>query len=534
MNLSNFLLSVKVVIPNLKILRFIKFNKKRWISKNNLDKGVILLDFFDWYPLIHFWSYTANFLSKRENLKIKYFYFPIYKSRFLGKIRYLVLKKIYESFNCEEGIKQNFKITKEVYNKYYNFLKEKNFKKKELLKFSRNGIKFGDLIYNSYLRSNLVPTINDLNSKKFIKFFIEANLIFDQLENFFSKNKVKYVISSHVTYLQYGLASRFGDYYGAKVIKCHDKGMGTSNFGLKTMHKGLVLQDFPYYQYNLDFEKLELKEKISAIKIGKELIENRVKGIVDYSTPYMKNSAYSNNLNREILNKNDKRKIIIFSHCFFDEPHRYRRMLFDDFFDFIIKTVNYLKDKENLEIYIKPHPNGLPGNEIVFKKIKEEFLNINNLFFIDKQISNNDIVKSNPNLAITVHGTVSHELAYNKITTINAGDNPHVNYDFNLNPTTQDEYFDMIDNTKNYMHKLNFDKEKIYEFLYMHYHHYLYHNTKKDFLPDYYFTNNKFHKDKKLFHSKTNNNDLLDYYIGNDENVKLNIEKYLDNFFSKL
>jgi hypothetical protein len=248
----------------------------------------------------------------------------------------------------------------------------------------------------------------------------------------------------------------------------------------------------------------------------------------------MKSSAYSNNLDSAILNKNDKKKIIIFSHCFFDEPHRYRRMLFDDFFDFIIKTVNYLKDKENLEIYIKPHPNGLPGNEIVFKKIKEEFLNINNLFFIDKQISNNDIVKSNPNLAITVHGTVSHELAYNKITTINAGDNPHVNYDFNLNPTTQDEYFDMIDNTKNYMHKLNFDKEKIYEFLYMHYHHYLYHNTKKDFLPDYYFTNNKFHKDKKLFHSKTNNNDLLDYYIGNDENVKLNIEKYLDNFFSKL
>ena len=75
MNLSNFLLSVKSVLPDLKILRFIKFNKKRWVSKNNLEEGVILLDFFDWYPLIHFWSYTANFLSERENLKIKYFYF---------------------------------------------------------------------------------------------------------------------------------------------------------------------------------------------------------------------------------------------------------------------------------------------------------------------------------------------------------------------------------------------------------------------------------------------------------------------------
>ena len=43
-----------------------------------------------------------------------------------------------------------------------------------------------------------------------------------------------------------------------------------------------------------------------------------------------------------------------------------------------------------------------------------------------------------------------------------------------------------------------------------------------------------FHKNKKLFHSKTNNNDLLDYFIENDEKVRLNIEKYLANFFSKL
>ena len=111
-------------------------------------------------------------------------------------------------------------------------------------------------------------------------------------------------------------------------------------------------------------------------------------------------------------------KKIIISLIVFLTNHRYRRMLFDDFFDFIIKTVNYLKNKENLEIYIKPHPNGLPGNESIFRNIKEEFVNINNLFFIDKKISNNDIFKSNPNLAITVHGTVSHELAYNKIITI--------------------------------------------------------------------------------------------------------------------
>jgi hypothetical protein len=133
-------------------------------------------------------------------------------------------------------------------------------------------------------------------------------LIFDQLESFFKQNKVEYVISSHVTYLQHGLASRLGDYYGARVIKCHEKGMATSNFGLKLMDRGLILQDFPYYRYKNDFEKLNETEKISAVQIGKKLIKNRFKGIVDYSTPYMKTSAYTNNIDRNVLNNNKKKK----------------------------------------------------------------------------------------------------------------------------------------------------------------------------------------------------------------------------------
>ena len=93
MNLSNFIFSVRSILPDLKIIRYIKFNKKRWYRKSSLNEGIILLDLFDWYPLIHFWSYTVNLLSKRENLKIKFFYFPFYKSRYLGKIRYFILKK---------------------------------------------------------------------------------------------------------------------------------------------------------------------------------------------------------------------------------------------------------------------------------------------------------------------------------------------------------------------------------------------------------------------------------------------------------
>ena len=91
------------------------------------------------------------------------------------------------------------------------------------------------------------------------------------------------------TYLEYGLASRFGDKFGSVVFKVHDKGMATSNFGLKIMEKGKILQDFPYYEYQETFLKLNNQEKENGLKIGKEIIENRLKGKVDFSTSYMKN-----------------------------------------------------------------------------------------------------------------------------------------------------------------------------------------------------------------------------------------------------
>ncbi len=52
------------------------YNLKKW-KKYNPDKPrfIILLDLFNWYPWIHFWSYIVNFFIKKYNLEAKYFYF---------------------------------------------------------------------------------------------------------------------------------------------------------------------------------------------------------------------------------------------------------------------------------------------------------------------------------------------------------------------------------------------------------------------------------------------------------------------------
>ena len=50
---------------------------------------------------------------------------------------------------------------------------------------------------------------------------------------------------------------------------------------------------------------------------------------------------------------------------------------------------------------------------------------------------------------------------------INAGNNPHMGYDFNWNPKTVDEYENLLLNLGELKKEINF--EDIYEFYYMNY-----------------------------------------------------------------
>ena len=86
--------------------KFIKFNEKKWknFSKQK-SNDVVLLDLFPWYPYIYFWSYLSNIFAKKKNCKIKFFYFDLnYKRKLKSKLYISKLTKLYNSFNCSEGL----------------------------------------------------------------------------------------------------------------------------------------------------------------------------------------------------------------------------------------------------------------------------------------------------------------------------------------------------------------------------------------------------------------------------------------------
>jgi hypothetical protein len=510
-----FLINLFFLSKNEKI--FIKKNELRFSETKNINKkNIILLDLFDWYPWIHFWSFLANELSQKKKCEIHFFYFRLYEG-FFSKFRIYIhkLKKIYRSFGVTKGISEYDLDKKNTNIEYIKDRFDKIKTKKLLYNYKYKNTRIGDLIYSQYLRAHLKPTLN-VNDKKLKDLFIRAHLIYDAIDVYFKRYNVKYIIPSHMCYVSYGLVSRIGSQkYGVSIIKIFSKNRGKNLFRLIKIDKYL-LDENPFYKFKKIFSNLPNHKKRKWRKIGKSIMLQRLTYKYDPNIPYMKKNQF-NKINMKNINLTKKKNVFLFAHCYFDNPMRYRNMIFTDFYE----QVNFLLSKSNknsqYQWYYKPHPNELGDNINYINLLKKKFPKV---IFLDKEFSHNSVLKLNPHLIITNFGTVAHEFAYFKIPVINTGDNPHVNYNFSLNPKNKRELSKMIFNISEFSSKINFDKKNIYEFLFLQYH----------FFANEY-NSKKLINDKKL--SKNRNEDNSDLIIKNiNKNYKFN-EKNL-TLYTKL
>jgi hypothetical protein len=498
--------------------KFISFNKKKYsLLNNNKTSGIVLVDLFDHPPFIFFWSHIVNFLLKKYSLRSEYFYFTLHKTFFSKFKLYLnKIKKTYSSFNVTEGInEQNFKYSKlDISNAKIDFNRIKN--KYALQEYQYKNIKIGDLIYDTYLRTTYRPTV-DIEDNYLFEIFLRARKMFDKIKEYFDTKNVKLVIPSHTYYIQYGLLVRLANLRKIPIIIIHSKARGNKDFRLKILD-----QKFPtehndgYINYSKTFRSLNKYKKKIALKLGKLNLKNRLDGKSKLS--YLKYSPYKGLIKKNFIYNNQKKNVIIFAHDFFDAPHRFRNMIFTDFYEQLKFFINISKQYNNWNWFIKPHPNHLKDNDIIFKNLKE---NNKNILFLDQKINNYQIVKSDPKFIITNNGTIAHEFAFFKIPVINTGDNPHINYNFNLHPKNLDELKNMISKIDYHKQKINFNKRKIYEFMYMHYLHNKNYKINSLIKDNFFLTKN---------FSINATTKLYDFLLNNNKNDKY-IREYVENFF---
>jgi len=159
---------------------------------------------------------------------------------------------------------------------------------------------------------------------------------------------------------------------------------------------------------------------------------------------------FTNN-NKYFLKKNNKPKILICTHDFFDAVHIHGKNIFPDFYEWLNFLIK-IKKNTNYDWYIKNHPK-YSGKYKIYQpytdKIIEKFASENKIKILPNNLSHLKIIKEGINLVLTVYGTVAMEYPYFGIPVINAcRKNPHSAYNFSENPKTKKEYVSLIKNCK--------------------------------------------------------------------------------------
>lgn len=293
-----------------------------------------------------------------------------------------------------------------------------------------DGIEVADLVVDSYLRFKPSPEFNVKDP--FVRRLVwQALRDVRQARAYFGRVRPRWYLTSYTAYLEHGIPVR--------VALSND--VDVWSFGnLSHFVKKLTLDDAfhtPNFSgYREAFHTLDQQER--RLQEARLQLESRLAGVIDDATSYMRQSAYARTDTELPSGLNGA--VVIFLHDFYDSPHVYPDLIFDDFWQWVCTTVEVLKNA-GIPFFLKPHPNQIALSDQALVRLRKEYLDLK---WLPATASNVQLVQAGIVCGITVYGTVAHELAYLGVPTIGCARHPHHAFDFCRTARTRAEYEGML------------------------------------------------------------------------------------------
>jgi hypothetical protein len=515
------------------IHKYKKKNKNIFNNHYRNSKSQVLVEFNAFHSDHVFLSYLSNYLAQKYKSKIVGFH---NFSLMVTKLKYSLIKSIkwdvgkfikyknfgiYNSFGVQKFIRpilsssQNIRAEK-IYLKSLRKIKSK--KDIYLLKF--NKIPLGDLIYDNYLKTYFVPTV-DFNSNRFRTFFLDFIKLIIYWNDYFKKNNVKAVIGVHAQY-SYGIIHRTAVFKNIKTILHHE-----GRVYRLTKKNYFQLNEFRFFKK--EFKKLPKKIKLRALKKGQQLIDNRLGGalgIKSGDTTISKSSFDDNYKKKVLIKKNNKLNILITTQDFFDSINVYGKFFFNDYYEWL-EFLGEMSKKTKFNWYIKDHPNYAgkfkryqPFTAKVTDNLCKKYPNFTR---ISSNISHKQIISEGIDYTLTVYGSVQFEYPYFNVPVLTASRaTPSIDYDFCIHSKNFKDYKNKILNLKKVKKKI--DIKSMQEFYFMNFAF----NNRNNVYPLYGEFNIKYKK-WDLYWSET----FYQFWLDNfNTNQHSNMMQTIENFIN--
>lgn len=319
----------------------------------------------------------------------------------------------------------------------------------DILKITYKGMLIGDIIYDVYLSHYTVGTIATVPAE--IEQIIKNSIRYNEriLKLFSQNNNIKTVLVSQKIGLSQGILYRSALKTGYEVYSNQGNGAinviykTNPNDQVKSYEKKATTQDIKQIM-NCSHEQLEdMFQYVNKYHMsGKASMDSKNAFAAD-STIYKTKEEFNAKYGLDIKKKN----IFVMLHAFTDFPNsHFEAMLFQDYADWFLKTLEYAKGDTSVNWIFKRHPSDFlyPTKDIDFSALFSE--KFEHITFLDLHDKVNTLSLCNiADAVVTCIGSAGFELpAFAKIPPIIAGDSHYSGLGFTIEPKDKKEYFEEL------------------------------------------------------------------------------------------
>lgn len=421
-----------------------------------------------------FFSYYANVLARRYDAEIVA---GLAKAASAAPFE----KAVYKSFGVHEYLDKPLSYSQrkrvdEIFTREYPKLKSSD----DWLAFTLDGINYGYEIYRNYLRNISAIYDRARYGKELARILKRAIEIHIRYGDYFNTHSVKAIILTDALYDE-GILRLLAWKRGIAVYAADD---------------GRIFRWYPNIphveRYGHNYKKMfaALPENLQkkGIAWAKEHLDKRLQGDIS-DIPYIKGKGAFNKIkSTNVLKKSHKIKVVICPHALTDDPYQGGKFLFNDHWSWLC-YLGDMSERTDYDWYLKEHPAADKYSYDIWDKFLKKYPKIIKLPLDTSPVQ---LKNEGMDFALTICGTIGHEYPALGIQVINAGPNPHDDFDFDWNPKTVEEYERLLLHLPQLKKKI--DLNEIYQFYCMYF---LYDLTDRRRPHDIFFDNNLYGADSQ-------------------------------------
>jgi len=441
--------------------RYVEHNRAVWGDQSYKNKvGTLLVEKSLAAPSVIALSYFISSMNSIKPADPIIYNFDVYRDG-LKYRRKLLPKRTEILFNSIGGrlleclpSKRQLEEGTRLFDKYYPSLKSNQ----NLYDLTIEGLWVGDILTDSYLKEMSAITVR-VDSTKFQQFLKMALCQYAYWKEYFDTNTVTAIAVSHCVYL-YALPLRVA-------IDREIPGYQVNEHTIYRITKARKWASTEFWDFRKLFRSHDDEKKIELLTSAKEMIEQRLNNTNNSNLPL---APWNDNVrsgsvvshDRIINDDNNIYKVLVAANCFYDSPSGRGPNLFTDFYDWLVYLGN-LSSRTNYEWFLKPHPDATDMDLEILTELANSY---DRFQLVDKDVTVFQLCNEGIDCVLTMYGTVGFEAAVHGHLVVNAStSNQHVAYNFNLHPSTVEEYEKLLLDLPNIV--WNIDRNEIYEFFAM-------------------------------------------------------------------